>query len=396
MAWGRTRLAVNVFGTFVVFMSFTALTWMNLIGRWAFGTAAAVIVIVCVGLVIQSKPDMRWWGAPKAVGLFVLYALLMVILWPPGGQGSQDTLFGVAIIIAVTCIGLFLALALSWPELLRAMEHGLRWAIGLSLLFELVVAIFVRHPVAALFTGVSGSGAAAPMLSEANLFSGGPILGATGLELLPLTALFALIVWSIRLGSSSWRLQRPTRRFWLIVWIVLAVITLVLTRSPAAIVGLGVVAVTFGFAIWGRTAGPAGRLPVYLVMTIVVAVGVAAAIVFTPEITAYFEHPFGAPSQASSAPSWPGIWGQLDVLGVVLLAMVFISSLWRAWFRAVDRAQVRPNERMRYQTSALLALLVVILLLVASLTGGLLIAIAGGIWLITFATKSKLDVVITS
>lgn len=391
MTWGRTRLAVNVFGTFVVFMSFTALTWVNLVGRWAFGTVAAVIVIGCVGLIIQAKPDMRWWGAPKAVGLFVLYALVMVAIRSPADGG----LFTIAIIIAVSATGLFLALALSWPELLRALEHGLRWVIGLSLVWELAVAVFVRAPVPAPFAGVDGSGVAQPMLSQGNLLSGGPILGTTGFELLPLTALFALIVWSIRLGSSSWRLQRPTRRFWLIVWITVALATLVLTRSPAAVAGLGFVVITFGFALWGRAVGPAGRVPVYVVMAIMVAAGITAALWFGPALTEYFGHWVGLSDEGTTA-NWPGIWGRLDVLGVVLLAMVFLSSLWRAWFRAVDRAQVRPNRLAPYQTSALLALLVVALLVAASLTGGLLVAATGGIWLIAFTTKSKLDVVITS
>lgn len=392
MAWGRTRLAVNVFGTFVVFMSFTALTWLNVVGRWAFSTIVAVIIIGCVGLVIQSKPDMRWWGAPKAVGLFVLYALVMTVVAPPAEGG----LFVIAAIVAVSAVGLFLALVLSWPELLRALEHGLRWVIGLSLLWELVVAVVVRGPVPAPFAGVAGSGEAKPMLSDGNLFSGGPILGATGLELLPLTALFAVIVWSIRLGSSSWRLQRPTRRFWLIVWIALAMVTLVLTRSPDAIAGLVVGAIAFGFVVWARAAGPAGRVPVYLVMALVVATGITVAIVFTPEFTDYFGHWIGIAGQGIMTPTWPGTWGRLDVLGVVLLAMVFASSLWRAWFRAVDRAQVRPGQPQRYQSSAMLAVLLVALLLVASLTGGLLVAVTGGMWLITFTTKSKLDVVISS
>ncbi|MEO9201634.1 MAG: hypothetical protein ABI253_04475 [Mycobacterium sp.] len=392
MAWGRTRLAVNVFGTFVVFMSFTALTWLNLLGRWAFGTVVAVIVIGCLGLLLRSKPDMRWWGAPKAVGLFVLYALVMVAVSPPVEGG----LFVIAAIVAVSAAGLFFALVLSWPELLRVLEYGLRWVIGLSLVWELVVAVFVRHPVPAPFAGVAGSGAAEPMLSEANLFSGGPVLGVTGTELLPLTALFAVIVWSIRLGSSSWRLQRPTRRFWLIVWIALALVTLALTRSPDVIAGLGLVGIAVGFVLWGRAAGPAGRLPVYLVMALVVAAGITTAIVFSPELTEYFGHWIGIPGQAAPATTWPGVWGRLNLLGVVLLAMVFVSSLWRAWFRAVDRAQVRPAEPQPYQSSAMLAFLVVTLLLAASLTGGLLVAATGGIWLITFTTKSKLDIIISS
>lgn len=385
-------MAIHVFATFVVFMSFTSVMWVGLIGAWAYGTIAAAIVIGCIALILRVKPDLRWWQAPKAVGLLIA-AELLTVLWL--GGGVQTTIFGLSAVIGVAMVALFFAFCLSWQELLRALDVGLRWVIGLSLAWELIAAIFVRRDIRppnprAIF-------GQPVILSDSSLFHGGPIEGVTGYELLGLSALLGIIVWGIRFAGT-------TRRGWYGVWIVLALITLGLTRSPSSVASAVMVAMVVLLALWARDLGEGERKRVYVVVYGLIVVGVVLGIVFMEPLKSVFipgGGPVGSDESAGLADvgntpvdnvgGWPGVWQQLNIVIVVLLALVFVSTLWRSWFHAVDRPRRAAKVIEPYRASSLMSLLIVTLLLAQSFTGNLLLAEAGSVLLIAFATKTKLD-----
>src|SRR5690606_35734648 len=92
-----------------------------------------------------------------------------------------------------------LALLLDWRALLRVLRRAISVILALSLLFELVVAVFVRQPVFPFFTDWQVD--EVPIMyawSRALLFEGGPIQGIVGnSSTLGFIALLGLIVFAI-------------------------------------------------------------------------------------------------------------------------------------------------------------------------------------------------------
>ncbi|MFP3394221.1 hypothetical protein SB782_36200, partial [Brevibacillus sp. SIMBA_076] len=83
-------------------------------------------------------------------------------------------------------------------------------------------------------------------------FHGGPIQGIVGnSNLRAMIALLSIIVFAIQLAD------RTVRRGSSASWLVVAVLTLALTRSATVIAAAIAVAVVFGFAAWTRRVGPA-------------------------------------------------------------------------------------------------------------------------------------------
>src|SRR5690606_15337091 len=82
---------------------------------------------------------------------------------------------------ATTAVAAALSLLLDWRELLRQMGRVLRLILGLSLLFEFVVAVFVRHPVLPCWVDY-GEGKLPFVLywSRGLLFESGKIQGVVG------------------------------------------------------------------------------------------------------------------------------------------------------------------------------------------------------------------------
>ena len=115
--------------------------------------------------------------------------------------------------LAITTLqGLFMAAVLTWREIVRAVASALKWVLGLSIVFELWVSVFIRAPLLPNFvTPPEGELDPQWYWSRNNLFEGGRIQGIAGnANLLAITALLAIIVFSIRIAS------RAPRRSWLI------------------------------------------------------------------------------------------------------------------------------------------------------------------------------------
>src|SRR5690606_169438 len=73
------------------------------------------------------------------------------------------------------------AVVFSWDELLRALGIALRFILGLSMLFELVVSVFVRQPVFPLWVEYPDGKLPLMLMWSRNwLFDGGPIQGVVG------------------------------------------------------------------------------------------------------------------------------------------------------------------------------------------------------------------------
>jgi len=419
----RSRFVVRTFATFVLFTVLAGQFWRNLGGWWGFGAIAVIVVAGSVVGLILEKPDWKWRRFPKSLILFMLLATLS-ILWS-FYQGAS--LLGVALQWSATVAALFVALVLTWAELLRTLGVALRWILALSLAFELFVSVVIQQPVLPFFVEYEGKIPLAFYWSRGLLLDGGPIEGiVANRNLLGFVALIAVIVFAVQLAA------RTVKRGWGVVWLTLAVAMLLLTRSATVTLAAVLVLVVLGFALWARSVHHQARRPVYLVAATSVVVGAGAVLTLFPlltqllgkssDLTGRFDiwrsvtelatertgfgwgwvgywvpwvEPFQglavrngvAYLQAHNA--WLDVWLQLGIVGLVLFAALVSATMWRAWFLAIDRPRLGVSNTAPFRASALLPVLIMAALLAQSVAESRLLIEYGWLLLIVMAVMTK-------
>ena len=420
----QSRFVVSTFATLVLFTLFAGQFWRSLFGWWGFGVIAIALLAGSIVGLVQLKPDWNWTRFPKSVGAFLVLATLS-LAW---SNYLGASLIGVTLQWATTISAVFLALCLSWAELLRALGGALRWVLALSLVFETVVAVFIRHPVLPFWVDYgSGKVPQAFYWSRALLLHGGPIEGiVANRNLLGFVALLAVIVFAVQFSAGT------ARRGWGVAWLVLAALMLALTRSTTVSLAAGVVAVVLVFALWTRRRGPQGRRPVYLVAAASVVAAGAAVAVFTPQLLAVFGKspdvtgridiwrgvieaanqrpvfgwgwvsywaPWAEPFKGLAVrkgvvylqahDAWLDVWLQLGIIGLIVFAALVLSTLWRSWFLAVDRPRRGIADTEPYAVSALLPLLLLAALLAQSVAESRMLIESGWVLLVVLAIVTK-------
>ena len=423
---------------FLVLVLFTLLAgdaWRYTIGWVGFGVLVVLVAAASVVLIVAQRDRWRLSGFPYPLAAFLLLATLS-IAWSfyPAATG-----LGIAATLITTTVGTAIAVTYSWRDLLRCLGLALRLVLGLSLLFEFVVAAFVRHPVLPLMPSPGIDYAALPdkipkMLfwSRNELFEvldGGRIQGIVGNSaLLAFVAIVGVIVFALQFADRS------VKRRWSIVWLAVAVANLLFTRSATVTVALVVVvAVTLAILLVRRAPTPRARAITYGGILAVVAVGVVTAIVFHRQILALLGKsedltgrlgiwegviglaqqrpvfgwgwvsywipwvaPFNDPAffrngvqQTHAHNAWLDVWLQLGIVGVVVLAALVLSALVLSWSFAVDRAQDLPGQPQPHTAVSLLPLLLLTALIVQSLAESRLLVEFGWALLVVIAIKTK-------
>ena len=420
----RSRFVVRTFASGVLFTVLAGQFWRNLLGWWGFGAIAILVVVGSVVGLVLLKPDWMWRKFPKSLGVFLLLVTLS-LAWSfyPGA-----TAIGIVLQWVTTIAALFLALTLSWAELLRALSAAVRGVLGLSILFELIVGLFVRQAVLPFWVDYGTEKVPdAFYWSRGLLFQGGPIEGiVASRNLLGFLALLALIVFSVQLAAGT------VRRGWGVGWLVVAALMLALTRSATVTVAVGVVVIVLLFALWARRVGAEGRRPVYLTAAASVVAVIAALMAFTPQLlsmlgksedlTGRLDIWRSVTELASQSPvfgwgwvsywmpwvepfndlavrkgvtylqahdAWLDVWLQLGVVGVVAFAALALSTLWRSWFLAVDRPRRSIANTASFEASALLPLLIMAALLAQSVAESRLLVEYGWVLLVVLAVMTK-------
>ncbi|TPW73566.1 O-antigen ligase [Schumannella sp. 10F1B-5-1] len=341
------------------------------IGWAGWGVVVGLIVALCVVELVRHR--MRLDPVP------VMLVLFLGVCAASTAWSAYPALTGLATVVTVAAVavGLFVASALDWTGVITALADAGRAILALSLLFELVVAVFVRQKVLPFFSlcDLSGDIPRACYWSRDLLFQGGRIQGIQGnSNLLAIAALLALIAFAVQLAAGL------VGRTVGVVWIAVAVLTLALTRSSTVIVaGLAAAVVLAVVLVIRRTRG-VGRTIAYAVSAGVVVLGVVGALVFRGPllallgkssdltnrgviwskvielaqqrpvggwgwITYWFPgvHPFDSDaflikgvrySQAHDA--WLDLWLQVGIVGLVLFATFALGLLIRSWLSAID------------------------------------------------------------
>ncbi|WP_166671290.1 O-antigen ligase family protein [Cryobacterium psychrophilum] len=419
----RSRFVVRTFATFVLFTVLAGQFWRNLGGWWGFGAIALIVVAGSVVGLILEKPDWKWRRFPRSLILFMLLATLS-ILWS-FYQGVS--LLGVALQWCTTFAALFVALILTWSELLRTLGVALRWILALSLTFELFVIVVIQQPVLPFFVEYEGKIPLAFYWSRGLLLEGGPIEGiVANRNLLGFLALIAVIVFAVQLAA------RTVKRGWGVAWLALAVAMLLLTRSATVTVATLVVLVVLGFVLWARSVHHQSRRPVYVVAAASVVAGVAASLAFfplltqlfgrSPDLTGRFDIWYSVTELASERPgfgwgwvgywapwvepfqglavrkgvtylqahnAWLDVWLQLGIVGLILFAALVFATMWRAWFLAIDRPRLGVADTAPFRASALLPLLIMAALIAQSVAESRLLIEYGWLLLVVMAVMTK-------
>ncbi|MCB1282151.1 MAG: O-antigen ligase family protein, partial [Salinibacterium sp.] len=313
----------------------------------------------------------------------------------------------------------------------------LRFVLGVSLLFELFVSVVLRHRLLPIFgqPGVNYSAyeklPGMLMWSRNQLFDvfdGGRIQGIVGnSNSLGFLALLAIIVFGIQLASRS------VGRFAGPAWLVLAVATLLMTKSATVTVAAAGVAVVLVVALLVRRAKTArGRIFVYLGSAAVLVASAIAAfflrdgifellgkssdltgrlgiwqkvIDLTEQRPAFgwgwvsYWVPWADPfdnlvyrsgvRQLQAHNTWVDVAFQLGLVGLVFFIALVGAALVKAWQHAVDRPQKAPGAPLHHSAVTLLPLLVLVALIVQSFAESRLITEYGLALLVVVAVKTK-------
>jgi len=250
MTWLRERRVALAALTMFTLLAGDA--WRYSISWYGWGSVVALIVIGWVVVAVHHRVDLR--RIPIALG--VLAGLMTAsIVWSAYPGASALGIIGT---LATIFVGATMAHTLDLAQVLRALGVALRWILGLSLAFELVVAAVLQRPVLPLWVSYDEPIPRAFYWSRALLFEGGRIQGIPGnANLLAFAALLGVIVFTIQLverrvgAAAGWG------------WLAAAVLTLALTRSSTVLVAGAVATVALGVVLLARRLSRRGRLTLY-------------------------------------------------------------------------------------------------------------------------------------
>lgn len=416
----------------VLFAVFAHAAVYNLVG--GYGAAAVLagflVATLAIGIpmIARRRPQrFAWRRLPWAATAYTALALISVA-W---SQWRESTLLTWALLATVTVNALFIVNVLSWNEIVRALASAFKWILGLSLALELWVALIVHGPILPnFFVRPEGEKINAHWYwVRGNLLDGDRIQGIVGnSNLLAIISLFAIITFGVRFAARArWRTT-------LALWMLLAAYFLLRAGSATAYACAAAAGVVLVVALlMRRQRTPGGRTRLYVIFFGGGAVLLAAAWalrepllsllgrsgdltgrsdrIWTKVLERAAEHPvFGNGFSSPWVPydpafdgwivdhgitvfhahnMWLDVLMQLGVVGVVLMALAYLSLLWRSWFFAVDRPRWDLTSDRPYSPITLLPSLFTVVLLVQGLTESTPIMLWGWMLLVMLSFKIK-------
>jgi exopolysaccharide production protein ExoQ len=420
----RFRFAVLTLALFTVLAGDV---WRYSITWYGFGAIVLAVSVFSVALLVHHRQDWRIGTLPYPLLAFLALSTVS-ILWSfyPGA-----TAVGLAANWLTVLSGVAFAVAFDWATLLRSLGVALRLLLAGSLLFELVVSLFVRQPLLPFWKDYSDEKmplAKSLYWSRDLLLDGGKIQGLVGNSaLLGFLALLGLIVFGVQLA------QAKRRRALGVFWMLLAAVCVYLTRSATITVAIvAVVVVALAIAAFRVAPDARARRLLYVLFAAVTLALVVVGTVFRSQLLglmgkgdtltgrtdiwesvtdlaqqrpvfgwgwvsywAPWAKPFdnlafeGGVHQYQAHNAWLDLWLQLGIAGVVVFGALFVSSVVRAWFFATDRPQFAPGTTGAYSATSALPLLVLTALAVQSLVESRLIIEYGIVLLVVIAVKTK-------
>jgi exopolysaccharide production protein ExoQ len=240
------RLFLATFGFFTLAAGDV---WRYLLSWWGWGAIILVFVTLAVIELVRSRTDVR------RLPLLLVATLALMTLSIAWSAYPGASALGVVATLATTVYAVFLATCFTWAELVDALARAMRVVLALSLLFELVVAVFVRGPVLPLWVDHSSLDEIprAFYWSRDLLLDGGRIQGIVGnANILAMAALLSLVAEVARRVAGRGSLGG------FITWVAIAIGVLALTRSSTVFIAAAAVAVV-SLAVWFARRGSGTR-----------------------------------------------------------------------------------------------------------------------------------------
>ncbi|MFD0996008.1 hypothetical protein HNR16_002446 [Pseudoclavibacter chungangensis] len=430
----------TAFAAFAIFTGFAGDFWRNLLTWWGFGVIVVLVFVAAVILFVRRRPPLRFSHLPAPLVLFVAWCTISVA-W---SAYRPETLLGSAAQLITAFVGLTIAVTVSKVRVLRALSIAMRAIVGLSLVFELIVALFFPKGVLPLYMLLPGAldslsgipGATIDTVpggfkwSQGHLFSNAAIQGIVGnRNLLAMVALLCIIAVAVQLGAGQ------LKRWQGIAWLATAVVTLALCRSMTAFAAFGIVAFAYLLVRIARPLPNSLRWIMYGIVGTLMVIGVSFVVLFNNELFALINRSsdmsgrgdiWWAVSQIARdhwvvglgwvsywAPwvepfsdlqvvdgitylqahnAYIDAWMQVGVIGAGLLVALMLSTLVRSWWLAIDRPQYGADDGFRIPPTAVLAFLVTVALAVQSLTESRLLIEGNWLLMCYFAIYSKLRI----
>lgn len=421
------------FSALVLFTLLAGDVWRFALSWWFFGALTILLTLLAAWLLWLQRARWSVGGMPLPLLVFLALATAS-IFW---SHYPAATALGLLSTWIIVVNGVALAVTFTWAELLRSLGLVLRVVLAASIVFELVVSLFVRDRVLPFFgqPGVDyGAYEKVPgmlMWSRNELFEvfgGGRIQGILGnANSLGFLALLAVIVFGLQLAA------RTVGRRAAVAWLVLAVATILMTKSATvtlAAVGVALVLLVALLVRHARTGR--GRFVVYAVSAAVAAAAITAGFLFRGQLLALlgksadltgrlgiwqkvvdlaeqrpafgwgwvsFWVPWADPfdnlvfrsgvRQLQAHNTWLDVAFQLGLVGLIVFIALVGAALVKAWQHAVDRPQTAPDAPLRFSATTLLPLLLLVALVVQSFAESRLITEYGLALLVVVAVKTK-------
>ena len=394
----------TTFATLAFLVLFGGDVLRNGTGWWGWGATCVAMVVAAVVLVVRHPPRVR--TLPRLLVLFLVFAVAS-IAWSQYPAGSA---IGIVLTLMTSVGALAITVVAPWPAIVAALGRALRIHVVASLLFEVVVGLFVRQPVCPVYLDCTGR-PAAWFWSRDVLFEGGRIQGLQGnSNILAIIALLALIVTAVQAADRS--ITRGST----VVGLAAALLALALTRSATVAVVAVAVGLVLLLVLATRRREPGRRAPVFGAAAFVVVVGVAVAVFARGPLLAVlgksgdltgrtdiwsavydlgvqhpvvgwgwvsywfpFVEPFTDLAERNGVvylqahDAYLDVWFQLGWIGLALFGLTIVGVVLRSWWWAVDRRMLSREVAAPWSALDLLPLLLVTALLVHGVTESRLI-----------------------
>ncbi|WP_055971688.1 MULTISPECIES: O-antigen ligase [unclassified Frigoribacterium] len=394
----------TTFATLAFLVLFGGDVLRNGTGWWGWGAACVAMVVAAVVLVVRHPPRVR--TLPRLLVLFLALAVAS-IAWSQYPAGSA---IGIVLTLMTSVGALAVTVVAPWPAIVTALGRALRIHVVASLLFEVVVGLFVRQPVCPVYLDCTGQ-PAAWFWSRDVLFEGGRIQGLQGnSNILAIIALLALIVTAVEAANRS--ISRGSA----VVGLAASLLALVLTRSATVAVVAVAVGLVLLLVLATRRREPGRRAPVLGAAAIVVVAAVAGAVLARGPLLGLlgksgdltgrtdiwsavydlgvqhpvvgwgwvsywfpFVEPFTDLAERNGVvylqahDAYLDVWFQLGWVGLILFGLTIVGVVLRSWWWAVDRRMLAREVAAPWSALDLLPLLLVTALLVHGLTESRLI-----------------------
>ena len=422
--------------TFVLLLAGDAVRFT--LGWWTFGVLGVAMAGASIWLLVVQRDRWRIAGLPYPLLAFLAFATVS-IFW---SFYPASTALGLLSTWLIVFSALAVAVTFSWAEILRGFGLVLRWILGLSLLFELLVSLVIRGPILPLFTQPGVDYSIYEKLPKMlywsrnelfEVFDEGRIQGIVGnANNLGVIALFAVIVFALQLAERRHG-DRSVGRWAGWFWMIVGVATLVFTRSATvtiALVGVVVVAAAIILLRQARTARARavtwGGIAVVVVAGSVILITMRDVLLGLLGKDASFTGRFGiwadvavfanqrpvagwgwvsywmpwaepfhdltfrnGVRQLQAHNVWIDVWFQLGVIGVILFGVLVVSVVVRSVVLAVERPMTAVRTPGTYTAASLLPVLLLTALLIQSVAESRLIVEYGFFFLVLIAVKTK-------